>query len=311
MAGRWLTVLTYHRIAERPNDPDDLDPALVSATPVEFERQVAWLASNASPISLDDLLAVQAGEAQLPRRAVLVTFDDGYRDFGEVAWPLLGLHGVPAALFVATAYPGHHGHGFWWDRLHRALVRTERRDPLPTPAGPLPMATPADRERAHSAVAAFMHALPDEEAMDVLDRILEFVGDADPICPVLDWQELRELADAGATIAPHSRTHARIDRIGPDRAHEEIAASRDDMLRELGRCPPAFAFPAGGYDQSHSALLRGCGFALGFTTRRGSNDLTRPDWLQLRRSNVGRRSSLRVLRAQLRPLTARALGAMR
>ena len=50
-------------------------------------------------------------------------------------------------------------------------------------------------------------------------------------------------------------------------------------------------------------------FELGFTTRRGSNDLARSDWLQLRRSNVGRRSTLPVVRAQLLALPARALGA--
>jgi peptidoglycan/xylan/chitin deacetylase (PgdA/CDA1 family) len=310
MGGRWLTVLTYHRIAQREHDLEDLDPALISATPVEFERHIAWLAENASPMSLDDVLAVQAGEAQLPRRAVLVTFDDGYRDFGEVAWPLLASHGVPAVLFVATRYPGGDSLGFWWDRLHRALVRTERRDPLQMPVGTLPLATRADREHAHSVLAALVHALPHDEAMAVVDRVLELVGDAAPVCPVLGWRELRKLAAAGVAVAPHTRTHARLDRLEPARVREEMAASRDDIECELGRCPPAFAFPAGGHDERSSQLLRETGFSLGFTTRRGPNDLRRPDWLRLRRSNVGRRSTLPVLRAQMRPLAGRALGAV-
>jgi peptidoglycan/xylan/chitin deacetylase (PgdA/CDA1 family) len=308
MPGRWLTVLTYHRIANQ--DGDDLDPALISATPREFERHVAWLAANSSPVSLEQVLAVQAGEGQLPRRAVLVTFDDAYRDFRDVACPVLRAHGVPVALFVPTAYPGGDGHGFWWDRLHRALVRTARREPLPTPIGQLPLATASDRERAHAVLAASIHALPHDDAMRALERVLAVVGDAEPMCPVLGWPELRELARAGVAIGPHSRTHARLDRVTDERAYEELAGSRDDIEHELGHCPPAFAFPAGGHDARSTALLRECGFELAFTTRRGPNDLEHPDWLRLKRSNVGRRSTVRVLRAQLQPLTARALGAV-
>jgi Polysaccharide deacetylase len=99
---RLLTVLTYHRIADRENDPNDLDPALISATPQDFERHVEWLAANAAPVSLEDVLAAQAGLAELPPRAVLVTFDDAYRDFADSAWPVMRAHGVPATLFVAT-----------------------------------------------------------------------------------------------------------------------------------------------------------------------------------------------------------------
>jgi peptidoglycan/xylan/chitin deacetylase (PgdA/CDA1 family) len=309
MHGRWLTVLTYHRIAERGRD--DLDPALISATPLEFERQADWLASNATPVSLEDVLAAQVGATRLPRRALLVTFDDAYCDFAERAWPVLHARGIPAVLFVATAYPGRRDHGFWWDRLHRALVRTERREPLPTLAGSLPLATAADRERAHRALAAMLHALPHDDAMASLEQILALVGDVEPVCPVLDWPALRELATAGVAVAPHTRTHARLDRITRARAREEIAGSRADIERELGRCPPAFAYPAGGHEDRSAALLADEGFRVAFTTRRGVNDLTRPDWLCLRRSNVGRRSTLPVLRAQLMPLPARALGAVR
>ncbi|MEA2482283.1 MAG: colanic acid/amylovoran biosynthesis glycosyltransferase [Thermoleophilaceae bacterium] len=310
MRGRRLTVLMYHRIADRADDPGDLDPALISASPRELERQAAWIGERAAPVSLDDVLAARAGREPLPPRAVLVTFDDAYRDFADRAWPLLQEHGVPATLFVATAYPGWQGHGFWWDRLHRALARTARRDPLPTPAGALPLATASDRERAHRALAAMLHAAPHDQAMATLERILGLIGDAEPVCPVLGWDELRRLAAEGVALAPHTRTHARLDRVSRARAREEIAGSRADLEREIGGCPPAFAFPAGGWDQQSTALLEDEGFALAFTTRRGPNDLTQPDWLRLRRSNVGRRSNLPLLRAQLLA-PARVLGVMR
>jgi peptidoglycan/xylan/chitin deacetylase (PgdA/CDA1 family) len=308
---RLLTVLTYHRIAERGADPDDLDPALISASPRDFQRHVEWLVSNAAPVSLADVLAAQAGLAPLPARAVLVTFDDAYRDFAECAWPVMREHGLPATLFVATDYPGRRGHGFWWDRLHRALIRTSRSDMLPTPAGDFALASAADRERAHRALANMVHATPHDEAMATIAQVIREVGDAEPICPVLDWPQLRQLAADGVAVAPHTRTHPRLDHVSVERVREEITGSRADLEREIGGCPRAFAFPAGGYDERTTTLLEAEGFAVAFTTRRGPNDLTHPDWLRLRRSNVGRRSTLPVLRAQLLAMPARAFGAVR
>ena len=51
-------------------------------------------------------------------RVVVAFFDDGYLDFAEHAWPTLQSLGIPAVLFVPTAFPDHPGPGFWWDRLY-------------------------------------------------------------------------------------------------------------------------------------------------------------------------------------------------
>jgi peptidoglycan/xylan/chitin deacetylase (PgdA/CDA1 family) len=310
--GRLLTVLTYHRVDE-PGARAELDPGLVSATPRAFERQVAWLAAATTPLALDDLLAVRRGEARLPHRAVLVTFDDAYCGFAEHAWPVLRRHGVPVTLFVPTAYPGA-AEGFWWDRLHHALTATARRKPLDTPAGTLALAGEDDRRRAHRALVAWLHRAPHDEAMAVVDEVCAMLArEREPpaVAPsVLGWNALRRLSAEGVALAPHTRTHARLDRVGARRVRAELAGARDDLVAHVGRSPPAFAYPAGGHDEESRAALEREGFELAFTTRRGANDLGRADWLALRRVNVGRRSSLPVLRAQLRRWPGRALTAV-
>jgi peptidoglycan/xylan/chitin deacetylase (PgdA/CDA1 family) len=135
--------------------------------------------------------------------------------------------------------------------------------------------------------------------MAQVEQIVAVLGGPKACSPVLSWQELRRLASEGVTLAPHSRTHPRLDRLSLERAREEIAGSRVDLVREIGRCPPAFAFPGGGHDRDLRAVLADEGFELAFTTSRGGNDLVRPDWLALRRTNVGRASTLPVIRAQL------------
>ncbi|MEO6420555.1 MAG: polysaccharide deacetylase family protein, partial [Polyangiaceae bacterium] len=119
----WLTVLTYHRIAN-PLVAADVDQDVVDARPEEFEQQLAFLGKYCSVIGLDDLLAFQRGRA-LPPNPVLITFDDGYRDNYETAFPMLKSRGMTAVFFIATSFIQER-RMFWWDRLSYLIKRSKR-----------------------------------------------------------------------------------------------------------------------------------------------------------------------------------------
>jgi peptidoglycan/xylan/chitin deacetylase (PgdA/CDA1 family) len=293
-----LTVLTYHRIDEPDCDPLR-DPALVSATPADFACQIAHVAAHRPTVSLDDVLAVRRGERTLPPGAVMVTFDDASHDFAENAWPVLKRHGVPATVFVPTAMPDHPERAFWWDRLHAAVIGTERREPIATPVGVLPLGTAEERRWSKRALGAWIKSTPHDEAMAELDRlVLELDGRA-PENPVLGWAALRSLRDEGVAMAAHSRTHPLLHRVPLPVAQDEVLGSLRDVERELGAVQPALAFPGGGHSPELVAWLRDAGIELAFTTIRGLNDLRRTDWLRLRRINVGQRSTVPVIRGQM------------
>ncbi|MBA3303015.1 MAG: hypothetical protein H0U26_03995, partial [Acidimicrobiia bacterium] len=74
-----LTVLTYHRVDEPQRRPD-LYPGLISATPDELDRQLAFLSAHRHLLSLSELSDAQAGRSSVPPSSVLVTFDDAYLD---------------------------------------------------------------------------------------------------------------------------------------------------------------------------------------------------------------------------------------
>jgi len=83
-------ILTYHSI--------DDSGSPISVSPEAFQRHVAWFASGATRIvSVADLLALPEDAD-----AIAITFDDGFKNFGEVAAPLLLQHGLPATLFIVT-----------------------------------------------------------------------------------------------------------------------------------------------------------------------------------------------------------------
>lgn len=300
-----LPVLMYHRVDLEERTPT-LDPSLISATPAEFERQVEYLASKRRPLSLDELLDVRRGRMELPPRAVVVTFDDGYRDFQEHARPVLRRYGVPATLFVPTAYPDNAQRAFWWDRLHAAVTTTGRRKPLATLAGTLPLGSVDERELASRAVREWVKRTPHEEAMAEVDRVASELGGRRPPHSVLSWSEIRELARDGVSLGPHTRTHPLLDQVSLEQAKEEILGSAADLEREVGHRSNAIAFPAGGLTDAIVAWLPEVGFELAFTTVRGATHLEHIDWLRIRRINVGRRSTLPLVQAQLLSWPARA-----
>lgn len=96
-----LTVLSYHEIA----DPSDALIPEYAVTPTMFVRQIDWLRNNGyNFVSVDDILADKAGRKPLPDKAVLVTFDDGYRSAYDHAWPFLKMLKIPSVVAVVGAW---------------------------------------------------------------------------------------------------------------------------------------------------------------------------------------------------------------
>src|SRR5688572_23598104 len=97
-AGRTLRVLMYHKV-------NDLWPNPTTVPTAVFAEQMSLLGElGYTPVSLDAVLAHYLEGAPLPPRAVLLTFDDGYRDNLANALPILRRHGYPAVLFVPIGF---------------------------------------------------------------------------------------------------------------------------------------------------------------------------------------------------------------
>jgi peptidoglycan/xylan/chitin deacetylase (PgdA/CDA1 family) len=95
---RALRVLMYHKVNDTPENRMSVPVSL-------FDEQMAQLRElGYRVVGLDAVLDHFAGRAPLPLRAVLITFDDGYRDNLENALPVLERHGYPAVLFVPIGY---------------------------------------------------------------------------------------------------------------------------------------------------------------------------------------------------------------
>lgn len=125
-----IPILVYHAVL-----PVDRSARVRGTVPLDvFREQVGWLARRGyTALSLDRVAEVLQGRAPPERRAVAITFDDGYRCVLEHALPVLGAAGFTATLFVVTGLVG--GTSDWyvpkggrafehagWDELERAAA---------------------------------------------------------------------------------------------------------------------------------------------------------------------------------------------
>jgi peptidoglycan/xylan/chitin deacetylase (PgdA/CDA1 family) len=98
-----LRILAYHRIAD--SGPASLRKFRLS--PSEFDEQLHGLREQGyRSVTLDEWRVASRTRRPLPGKALMITFDDGYRDFAENAWPLLERHGFTATVFVVTGAVG-------------------------------------------------------------------------------------------------------------------------------------------------------------------------------------------------------------
>ena len=301
-----LNVLTYHRVAE-PSQLPFLYTNAISATPAAFENQVRHLVDRFRVVGISELLAAIRGDAVLPPRALLITFDDAYRDFLDHAWPVLRRHRLPVTLFVPTGFPENPQRAFWWDQLAAAIYFWPNGQVFDTPAGHWWLRTTDDRQAALRGTRDYVKSLPHAQAIDFVQDLCRRADTSLDDNYVLSWDCLRQLASDGVTLGAHTQTHPLLNRITPDEACREAVDSLRDLRRQIGETPRVFAYPSGGFSDAVVETLRP-EFDLAFTTCRGVNNIRHCDPLRIRRINVSHETAYALVRAQLLP-TARWLNA--
>lgn len=102
-----VPILVYHYIRQEPPKTSDRIGWNLTVTPENFQAQMTWLATNGyHPIDFNDLRAYFAGRTPLPSKALVITFDDGYKDLYTTAYPILQSFGFKAVAYIVTSFVG-------------------------------------------------------------------------------------------------------------------------------------------------------------------------------------------------------------
>jgi peptidoglycan/xylan/chitin deacetylase (PgdA/CDA1 family) len=120
-----VPILMYHAVAADP------PPATrrLSVAPASLERQLAYLADHGfHGLTFSDLAQAFRTGTAMPERTVVFTFDDGYADFAQEAFPLLRRYGFPATVFVTTGWVADAGSRAAGDPLDRMMTWAQLRE---------------------------------------------------------------------------------------------------------------------------------------------------------------------------------------
>lgn len=298
-ASPWLTVLTYHRVAD-PSASSDLDAGVVDCSPDQLRRQMAFVKRWFDVVTTDDLRAFAGKRTRLPRNPLLVSFDDGYRDNHDVALPILLKEGVRATFFVATDYVERR-RLYWWDRVSLVIRRSSKpRLRLTYPAvEELSLDGPSARERA---VRRVQRIIKDERRLD-LARMLDEVERAADVslstaeerrladALILTWEQVAALRGAGMDVQSHTHTHRVLQTLEAEEIDCELRVSRALLERALGAPVRAVSYPVGRSVRTSPGIVRAvqaAGYELGFTNGTGVNGIRSFDPFDVRRLAMDR-----------------------
>jgi peptidoglycan/xylan/chitin deacetylase (PgdA/CDA1 family) len=265
-------ILTYHRVN------DEMDPFSAAVPTQVFEQHMAYIARAHLVLTVEELVE-RMGGGRLPRNALAITFDDGYRDTLTHAAPILARYRLPATVFLATGFIGTTEIP-WFHRLGMAFKRTQTAS-CDTPWGEtVNLAAPAERVRAMARTLGYLKQLPDEARQRELDALLDtfdVTEQPDDKNLMLSWDDVHALIGLGFSIGAHTVSHPILSRVSAERAKMEIQTSRAMIEAACGRLPRAFAYPNGrpeDYSDSVKQLVRETGFTCAVTTRFGLNTRT-------------------------------------
>ena len=107
-----IPVLNYHQVEQKNGNP-------LTLWPDQFEAQMAYLAEEGyTPITIDEMMDALENGAPLPEKPVIITFDDGYADNYEYAYPILKKYGFKATIFLIYDFTNTYPNYLTWDQIN-------------------------------------------------------------------------------------------------------------------------------------------------------------------------------------------------
>jgi peptidoglycan/xylan/chitin deacetylase (PgdA/CDA1 family) len=214
----------------------------------------------------------------------VLTFDDGWHDFYNHAFPILKTYGAKATVFLPTDFIGTEK-WFWSDKLSYLLYQNKN-------------AKQANNDircgtdsLGHILERAFTsdNANPDiiinrtkQYRQDEIENVLSSVSNKYNLAlsphgrAFLSWQEVKKLSDSGIiTVGSHTATHRILTTLNKSEIQDELMISRKKLIHEnlIERSLVPFCYPNGDYNSEVAALVKDSGYILAVTTEKGRNCL--------------------------------------
>lgn len=268
-AHKSILILMYHRVNAQS------DCLGLTVSPDLFMNQLQFIQAHFEVITLHEALECMSSGAITGNQCV-ITFDDGYRDNFDVAFPLLQRFCLPATIFV-TCDAIDQGQ-FGWGAFDRAVLSTPAKelDLQQWGMGTFSLANRNTRETAVKTLHRQLKLRPNDEKLEVVSHVVSTYGtESSGERIMLDWAEVREMAVSGlVSIGAHTITHPILSRLPAEQAYQEIVEGKRRIEQNFGSKVDFFAYPNGGqadFGPREIALVKEAGYLGACTTISGRN----------------------------------------
>jgi len=292
-----LVILMYHRVLPAGDERALIEEPGMLVTPESLALQLEILKKQFSVIGLSEWLHRKSSNIPLPSISFAITFDDGWADNYEFAFPVLQKLSIPATIFLVSGNIGT-DHVFWPERLAR-LIKTVTRtqsDKLSHPSldwlhnvcerRPITATEPGPDDL--SRIIACAKILPDLEIQALLDSSEQALGlnNAGHKPLLLDWEQLSVMTESGLVEAgSHTCHHIRLNSQTPENVIKtEISDSKEMIEERTGHPVKLFCYPNGDYSPTALDLVRNS-YTGAVTTESGWNSTSTDNHL-LRRIGI-------------------------
>lgn len=255
-----IFIITHHKVSSM------CDWHLQSLTVSELESQIKYILKTFKIISLEELTMSILDKKPIPRRAVAITFDDGYRDVYTNAFPIFKKYDIPMTIFL-TVDPIEKRELFWFDKVSYVIWNTELKNIELDDFCHMKLENRKDRSVAVTKILYLLKKIPEEQKLFMIEKLIknsdvyipQYLGDD----TVLSWEEIKEMSDFGINFGAHSMTHPILTKITTQHARYEVVQSKKKIEEKLKYQVTSFSYPNGLYkdiNQEIIDIVRDAGF---------------------------------------------------
>ena len=266
-----LLILTYHNISDGSEFFLKEYPFKVRSviTTKQFETHLRVLKQKFCVLPLIDAVCEMKENKGPKKDLVAITFDDGYRSFYHLAFPLLKKYDLPATVFLPTDFINRKMI-FWWDKLTQVLssdnIKKVSRSILLPIIGEVLVEKFLDIKRnsqrrinflveLESYLTGLEDGLIEEKVRELQDIFcpageMEIFDEASP----LTWEQIKELSEFNIDFGSHTCSHLNLKNIPLEKIEKEIACSKEEIESQTGKQVNCFAYPYGADVQTYKKI---------------------------------------------------------
>lgn len=268
----------YHGITSMPACNGIFNNSGMHVYVEHFSEQMSLLRNRYKVISLFRLVELIRNGEDIPDHSVVITFDDGYENNYNQAFPILQKYGLPATIFLSTHFMDKRDL-LWGDRVEALFDSPECFARISSQLNNGIISGSSQREALESLIR-YLKKIPDDQKEALIMGLEELCAidrsqlASDYRC--LTWSQVRDMCESRIMdIGSHTHSHIIMTRVDETRAREEVALSKRLLKEQAGVETRLFSYPngaAGDYDSSTHRILQEQGFQCALLTIEGFND---------------------------------------